>query len=152
MQGVGKERILIKIASTWEGIKAAEILEKEGITCNLTLLFNFHQVRLTVHARLTCRQSHCSDSTSHPSRPRCCPNVANPVPCKLPTQAVACAHAKVTLISPFVGRILDFYKAKEGRDFAPEEDPGVLSVSGTPARASPGFFFCTTACGFERRV
>ena len=85
--GVDKERILIKIASTWEGIKAAEILEKEGITCNLTLLFNF-------------------------------------------CQAVTCAHANVTLISPFVGRILDWYKAKTGKtNFIGPEDPGVISVT-----------------------
>lgn len=83
--GVGRERILIKIASTWEGIKAAEILQREGINCNLTLLFS------------------------------------------LP-QAVACAEAKVKLISPFVGRIMDWHKAKEKKDFAPAEDPGVLSV------------------------
>jgi transaldolase len=80
-----RERILIKIASTWEGIKAAEVLEKEGIRCNLTLLFS--------HA-----------------------------------QAVACAEAGVRLISPFVGRILDWHKAACGRDFSAEEDPGVLSV------------------------
>ena len=85
--GIDKERILIKIASTWEGIKAAEILEQEGIKCNLTLLFNF-------------------------------------------CQAVACANAKVTLISPFVGRILDWYKAKTGKDNYPgDEDPGVMSVT-----------------------
>jgi len=85
--GVDKERILIKIASTWEGIKAAEILEKEGINCNLTLLFNF-------------------------------------------CQAVACANANVTLISPFVGRILDWHKAKTGKsDYAGPEDPGVISVT-----------------------
>ena len=85
--GIDKERILIKIASTWEGIKAAEILEKEGIKCNLTLLFNF-------------------------------------------CQAVACANAKITLISPFVGRILDWHKAKTGKDnFAAWEDPGVISVT-----------------------
>ena len=85
--GIDKERILIKIASTWEGIKAAEILEKEGIKCNLTLLFNF-------------------------------------------CQAVACANAKITLISPFVGRILDWYKAKTGKDeFLGYEDPGVISVT-----------------------
>src|SRR5882724_3759260 len=84
-QGIPRERILIKIASTWEGIRAAEILQREGINCNLTLLFS------------------------------------------LP-QAVACAEAKVTLISPFVGRIMDWYKAKEKKDFAPAEDPGVLSV------------------------
>jgi transaldolase len=83
--GIGPERILIKIASTWEGIAAAEVLEREGIHCNLTLLFS------------------------------------------LP-QAVRCAEAKVTLISPFVGRILDWFKAKEKRDFAPAEDPGVQSV------------------------
>ena len=85
--GIDKSRILIKIASTWEGIKAAEILEREGIHCNLTLLFNF-------------------------------------------CQAVACANAKVTLISPFVGRILDWYKVKTGRDSFPgSEDPGVISVT-----------------------
>lgn len=85
--GISRDRILIKIASTWEGIKAAEILEKEGIHCNLTLLFGLHQ-------------------------------------------AAACADAKVTLISPFVGRILDWYKADTGRDsYPPSEDPGVLSVT-----------------------
>ena len=85
--GIDKERILIKIASTWEGLKAAEILEKEGIKCNLTLLFNF-------------------------------------------CQAVACAHAKVTLISPFVGRILDWHKAKTGKEkYLGYEDPGVISVT-----------------------
>jgi len=85
--GINKERILIKIASTWEGIKAAEILEKEGIKCNLTLLFNF-------------------------------------------CQAVACANSKITLISPFVGRILDWHKAKTGKDrFLGPEDPGVISVT-----------------------
>lgn len=83
--GIGPERILIKIASTWEGIAAAEVLEREGIHCNLTLLFS------------------------------------------LP-QAVRCAEAKVTLISPFVGRIMDWFRAKENRDFEPAEDPGVLSV------------------------
>jgi transaldolase len=83
--GIGRERILIKIASTWEGIRAAEILEREDIHCNLTLLFSF-------------------------------------------PQAVACAEAKVQLISPFVGRILDWHKKNAGRDFAPAEDPGVLSV------------------------
>ena len=84
--GINKERILIKIAATWEGIKAAEILEKEGIKCNLTLLFNF-------------------------------------------CQAVTCANAKITLISPFVGRILDWHKAKTGKDnFLGCEDPGVISV------------------------
>lgn len=84
-RGIGRERILIKIASTWEGITAAEILEKEGIHCNLTLLFS------------------------------------------LP-QAIRCAEAGVTLISPFVGRILDWFKASTGKDYAPAEDPGVQSV------------------------
>ena len=84
--GVKKDRILIKIASTWEGIQAAKILRKEGINCNLTLLFNFHQ-------------------------------------------ALACAQAKVTLISPFVGRILDWYKKSTGKDYKPAEEPGVKSVS-----------------------
>ncbi len=84
-QGIARERILIKIASTWEGIRAAEILQREGINCNLTLLFSL-------------------------------------------AQAVACAEAKVRLISPFVGRIMDWYKAKEKKEFAPAEDPGVLSV------------------------
>jgi transaldolase len=83
--GISRERILIKIASTWEGIRAGEILEKEGIHCNLTLLFGLHQ-------------------------------------------AVACAEAGITLISPFVGRILDWYKKDTGKDYAPTEDPGVLSV------------------------
>jgi transaldolase len=85
--GVNRERVLIKIASTWEGIRAAEKLEQEGIHCNLTLLFGF-------------------------------------------AQAVACAEAGVTLISPFVGRILDWYKASSGRESYPgPEDPGVLSVT-----------------------
>ncbi len=85
--GVAKERILIKIASTWEGIRAAEILEREGIHCNLTLLFGMHQ-------------------------------------------AIACAEAKVTLISPFVGRILDWHKKATGKaSYAPAEDPGVVSVT-----------------------
>jgi transaldolase len=84
--GIKRERILIKIASTWEGIRAAEVLEKEGIHCNLTLLFGLHQ-------------------------------------------AVACAEAKATLISPFVGRILDWHKKATGRESYPAaEDPGVLSV------------------------
>ena len=85
--GVARERVLIKMASTWEGIRAAEKLEREGIHCNLTLLFSF-------------------------------------------AQAVACAEAGVTLISPFVGRIYDWYK-KERKvdDIAPEEDPGVQSVT-----------------------
>ena len=85
-KGVKKERVLIKLASTWEGIKAAEQLEKEGIRCNLTLLFGFGQ-------------------------------------------AIACAEANVTLISPFVGRIRDWFLAKTTKkEFEPEEDPGVLSV------------------------
>ncbi len=85
-QGADSERVLIKIASTWEGIRAAEVLEKEGIRCNLTLLFSFAQAR-------------------------------------------ACADAGAYLISPFVGRILDWYKKAEGRDFSAPEDPGVLSVT-----------------------
>jgi transaldolase len=84
--GVARERILIKIASTWEGIRAAEVLEKEGIRCNLTLLFSF-------------------------------------------AQAVACAEAGVTLISPFVGRIYDYYKKEKGAEIPPAEDPGVASVT-----------------------
>ncbi|WP_133716092.1 transaldolase [Methylocaldum gracile] len=85
--GISKERVLIKIAATWEGIQAAAVLEKEGIHCNLTLLFGLHQ-------------------------------------------AIACAEAGVTLISPFVGRILDWYKKDTGRDsYPPAEDPGVLSVT-----------------------
>jgi transaldolase len=84
--GIGRERVLIKIASTWEGIKAAEILEQEGIHCNLTLLFGLHQ-------------------------------------------AIACAEAKVTLISPFVGRILDWYKKDTGKDYQGADDPGVQSVT-----------------------
>jgi len=86
-EGISRERVLIKIASTWEGIRAAEVLEKEGIHCNLTLLFSF-------------------------------------------AQAVACAEAGVTLISPFVGRIYDWYKNDRGVDDIPAvEDPGVLSVT-----------------------
>jgi transaldolase len=84
--GAKRERVLIKIASTWEGIRAAEVLESEGIHCNLTLLFGMHQ-------------------------------------------AVACAEAKATLISPFVGRILDWYKKDTGKDYAAAEDPGVVSVT-----------------------
>ncbi|MGA2863865.1 MAG: transaldolase [Verrucomicrobiota bacterium] len=84
-EGIARERILVKIASTWEGICAAQTLQQEGINCNMTLLFS------------------------------------------LP-QAVACAEAKAKLISPFVGRILDWHKARAGRDFAPADDPGVLSV------------------------
>jgi transaldolase len=84
--GISRDRVLIKIASTWEGIKAAEALEQEGIHCNLTLLFGLHQ-------------------------------------------AIACAEAKVTLISPFVGRILDWYKKDTGKDYEGAEDPGVQSVT-----------------------
>lgn len=84
-EGVHIDRVLIKIASTWEGVRAAEVLEREGIHCNLTLMFGFAQAR-------------------------------------------ACAEAGATLISPFVGRILDWHKAKTGKDFAAEVDPGVLSV------------------------
>jgi transaldolase len=84
--GISRERILIKIASTWEGIQAATALEKEGIHCNLTLLFGLHQ-------------------------------------------AIACAEAGVTLISPFVGRILDWYKKETGQDYTGAEDPGVQSVT-----------------------
>lgn len=84
--GISKNRILIKLASTWQGIKAAEQLEKEGISCNLTLLFS-------------------------------------------KAQAVACAEANVTLISPFVGRILDWYKASTGKTYVGAEDPGVISVT-----------------------
>ncbi|HZB88958.1 MAG TPA: transaldolase [Terracidiphilus sp.] len=84
--GVGRDHVLVKIASTWEGIRAAEVLEREGIHCNLTLLFGMHQ-------------------------------------------AIACAEAGVTLISPFVGRILDWYKKDTGKDFAGADDPGVQSVT-----------------------
>lgn len=85
--GVSRERVLIKIASTWEGIRAAEILEKDGIHCNLTLLFSL-------------------------------------------CQAVACAEAGVKLISPFVGRIYDWYKKSTGTDYQGADDPGVQSVKG----------------------
>ncbi|GLQ30312.1 transaldolase [Litoribrevibacter albus] len=84
--GIGKDRVLIKIASTWEGIKAAEALQQEGINCNLTLIFSF-------------------------------------------AQAVAAAEANAFLISPFVGRILDWYKASTGEDYSAETDPGVISVT-----------------------
>jgi transaldolase len=83
--GISKERILIKLASTWEGIQAAKILESEGIHCNMTLMFSM-------------------------------------------AQAISAAEVKATLISPFVGRILDWYKKCEGKDFAPKDDPGVRSV------------------------
>jgi len=85
-EGIDRERVLIKIAATWEGIRAAQVLEREGIHCNLTLLFSF-------------------------------------------AQAVACADAGITLISPFVGRIYDWAKVRAGRDLAPHEDPGVISVT-----------------------
>jgi transaldolase len=86
-KNISRERVLIKIASTWEGIQAAAVLEKEGIHCNLTLLFGIHQ-------------------------------------------AIACAENGITLISPFVGRILDWYKKDTGRDsYPPAEDPGVVSVT-----------------------
>jgi transaldolase len=84
--GIDRERVLIKVASTWEGIKAAEALQKEGINCNLTLLFS------------------------------------------LP-QAVACAEGGIKLVSPFVGRILDWYKKSTGQDYTPAADPGVKSVT-----------------------
>ena len=84
-RGVSRAHVYVKLASTWEGVKAAEVLQAEGIDCNMTLLFSM-------------------------------------------TQAVACADVGAALISPFVGRITDYYKAKDGRDFGPEEDPGVLSV------------------------
>jgi transaldolase len=84
--GIGRDHVLIKIASTWEGIRAAEVLENEGIHCNLTLLFGLHQ-------------------------------------------AVAAAEAGVTLVSPFVGRILDWYKKDTGKDYHGAEDPGVQSVT-----------------------
>lgn len=84
-EGIGRERVLIKVASTWEGIRAAEILEKEGIHCNLTLMFSL-------------------------------------------VQAAACAEARVTLISPFVGRIYDWYKKNTGKEYTGADDPGVQSV------------------------
>lgn len=86
-KGIDRDRILIKIASTWEGINAAKELEKEGIHCNLTLLFSL-------------------------------------------VQAVHCAESNITLISPFVGRIMDWFKAKTGQEYAPVDDPGVQSVQG----------------------
>ena len=84
--GIDKSRVLIKLASTWEGVQAAKILEKEGIHCNMTLMFSL-------------------------------------------AQAIACADVGATLISPFVGRILDWYKASTGKTYAPHEDPGVVSVT-----------------------
>ena len=94
-RGIGRERVLIKLASTWEGIRAAERLEREGINCNLTLLF--------------------SDA-----------------------QAQACFDAGVFLISPFVGRVTDWYKKETGREYAAEEDPGVLFVRSVCERAGRG--------------
>ncbi|MGA3081950.1 MAG: transaldolase [Terracidiphilus sp.] len=85
-EGIGRERVLVKIASTWEGIRAAEALERDGIHCNLTLLFGLHQ-------------------------------------------AIAAAEAGVTLVSPFVGRILDWYKKDTGKEYAGGDDPGVISVT-----------------------
>ncbi|MDN3526516.1 transaldolase [Halomonas sabkhae] len=94
-RGVGRERILIKLAATWEGIRAAERLEREGINCNLTLLF--------------------SDA-----------------------QAQACFDAGVFLVSPFVGRVTDWYKQATGQEYAPDEDPGVQFVRGVCRRADQG--------------
>ncbi len=84
--GIGRDRVLVKLASTWEGFRAAEVLEKENIHCNMTLLFGIHQ-------------------------------------------AIAAADARVTLISPFVGRILDWYKKDTGKDYQGADDPGVQSVT-----------------------
>jgi transaldolase len=84
--GIGRERILIKIGATWEGIRAAEVLEKEGIHCNLTLIFGLHQ-------------------------------------------AIAAADAGVTLVSPFCGRVLDWYRKETGKEYFGAEDPGVISVA-----------------------
>src|SRR5262249_8634915 len=83
--GIDRKRVLIKLASTWEGIQAAQVLQKEGINCNMTLLFSM-------------------------------------------AQAIGCAEVGAKLISPFVGRILDWYKKSTGKDFSPSEDPGVISV------------------------
>lgn len=96
-RGVSRDRVLIKLASTWEGIRAAEVLEREGIQCNLTLLF--------------------SDA-----------------------QAQACFDAGVFLISPFVGRVTDWYKKETGSDYTPENDPGVQFVRGVCERANQGGF------------
>lgn len=173
-RGYDKERIYIKIATTWEGIQACKQLEQEGIRTNMTLLFTFCQARpppppptcrpppasrVLVHrlsraskfqtsGMLSRAPAHgCTDSQ------RCAltaarfdrdggeeakrslrvmleiePPSAWGTHRRACVQAVGCAEANAALISPFVGRILDWYKAKEGRDFAPEEDPGVLSV------------------------
>lgn len=94
-RGIGRERVLIKLASTWEGIRAAEQLEKEGINCNLTLLFS-------------------------------------------EAQAQACFDAGVFLISPFVGRVTDWYKKETGKEYAPDEDPGVVFVRDVCERAGRG--------------
>lgn len=105
--GIGRERVLIKVAATWEGIRAAEILEREGIHCNLTLMFSL-------------------------------------------AQAAACAEAGVTLISPFVGRIYDWYKTREARDYTAEEDPGVRSVERI-YRYYKGFGYSTEVMGASFR-
>lgn len=94
-RGVSRDRVLIKLASTWEGIRAAEVLEREGIQCNLTLLFS-------------------------------------------EAQAQACFDAGVFLISPFVGRVTDWYKKETGNDYAPANDPGVQFVQGVCERANQG--------------
>ena len=94
-RGVGRDRVLIKLASTWEGIRAAERLEREGIQCNLTLLFS-------------------------------------------EAQAQACFDAGVFLVSPFVGRVTDWYKKETGKEYAPDEDPGVLFVRGVCELAGRG--------------
>ncbi|MFY0989956.1 transaldolase [Halomonas sp. C05BenzN] len=94
-RGVGRDRVLIKLASTWEGIRAAERLEREGIQCNLTLLFS-------------------------------------------EAQAQACFDAGVFLVSPFVGRVTDWYKKETGKEYAPDEDPGVRFVRGVCERAGRG--------------
>ncbi|UYG07217.1 transaldolase [Halomonas sp. M4R1S46] len=96
-RGVSRDRVLIKLASTWEGIRAAEVLEKEGINCNLTLLFS-------------------------------------------EAQAQACFDAGVFLVSPFVGRVTDWYKQATGQDFTPETDPGVKFVRSVCQRVSQGGF------------
>ncbi|MEZ5657219.1 MAG: transaldolase [Burkholderiaceae bacterium] len=105
--GIARERVLIKIAATWEGIRAAEQLEREGIHCNLTLMFSL-------------------------------------------AQAAACAEAGITLISPFVGRIYDWYKAREARDYTGEDDPGVLSVQRI-YRYYKGFGYQTEVMGASFR-
>jgi transaldolase len=105
--GIGRERVLVKIASTWEGIRAAEVLERDGIHCNLTLLFGLHQ-------------------------------------------AIAAAEAGVTLVSPFVGRILDWYKKDTGKDFHGADDPGVKSVT-TVYNYYKKFYYKTQVMGASFR-